>query len=126
MARSTIFNKEIDLELAQHIVKGVVHSETKAVTIDDILKVVCKHLAWNWLPYTSKSRKREVVQARQIAMYLAKSNTDFSTSRLENSLETKIMQPYSACKTVKGQLEVDKSFKAEVKEIESLLRKEDS
>ena len=74
MARSTIFNKEIDLDLAQHIVHGVVHNETKAVTIDDILEVVC-------------------------------------------------MPVLHACKTVKGQLEVDKSFQAEVQEIESLLKK---
>ena len=33
MARSTIFNKEIDLDLVQHIVHGVVHNETKAVTM---------------------------------------------------------------------------------------------
>ena len=43
MARSTIFNKEIDLDLAQHIVHGVVHNETKAVTIDDILKVAVSY-----------------------------------------------------------------------------------
>ena len=57
MARSTIFNKEIDLDLAQHIVHGVVHNETKAVTIDDILKVVCKHLIWNRLPYIQNPEK---------------------------------------------------------------------
>ena len=44
MARSTIFNKEIDMDLAQHIVHGVVHNETKAVTIDDILKLSLIHI----------------------------------------------------------------------------------
>ena len=63
MARSTIFNKEIDLDLAQHIVHGVVHNETKAVTIDDILKVVCKHFDLEPSAIHTKSRKREVVQA---------------------------------------------------------------
>lgn len=82
MARSTIFNKEIDLDLAQHIVHGVVHNETKAVTIDDILKVVCKHFDLEASAIHTKSRKREVVQARQIAMYLAKNYTDFSTSKI--------------------------------------------
>ena len=60
MARSTIFNKEIDLDLAQHIVHGVVHNETKAVTIDDILKVVCKHFDLEASAIHTKSRKREV------------------------------------------------------------------
>lgn len=57
MARSTIFNKEIDLDLAQHIVHGVVHNETKAVTIDDILKVDANILIWNRLPYIQNPEK---------------------------------------------------------------------
>ena len=124
MARSTIFNKEIDLDLAQHIVHGVVHNETKAVTIDDILKVVCKHFDLEPSAIHTKSRKREVVQARQIAMYLAKNHTDFSTSKIGKFIGNKDhATELHACKTVKGQLEVDKSFHAEVQEIESLLKK---
>ena len=124
MARSTIFNKEIDLDLAQHIVHGVVHNETKAVTIDDILKVVCKHFDLEASAIHTKSRKREVVQARQIAMYLAKNYTDFSTSKIGKFIGNKDHATVlHAWKTVKGQLEVDKSFQAEVQEIESLLKK---
>ena len=127
MARSTIFNKEIDLDLAQHIVHGVVHNETKAVTIDDILKVVCKHFDLEASAIHTKSRKREVVQARQIAMYLAKNYTDFSTSKIGKFIGNKDHATVlHACKTVKGQLEVDKSFHAEVQEIESLLKKRSS
>lgn len=123
-SRSTIFNKEIDLDLAQHIVHGVVHNETKAVTIDDILKVVCKHFDLEPSAIHTKSRKREVVQARQIAMYLAKNHTDFSTSKIGKFIGNKDHATVlHACKTVKGQLEVDKSFHAEVQEIESLLKK---
>ncbi len=58
MARSTIFNKEIDLDLAQHIVHGVVHNETKAVTIDDILKVVCKHFKSGTVCHRYKIQKK--------------------------------------------------------------------
>ena len=58
MARSTIFNKEIDLDLAQHIVHGVVHNETKAVTIDDILKVVCKHFDLEAFGYSHQIQKK--------------------------------------------------------------------
>lgn len=124
MARSTIFNKEIDLELAQHIVKGVVHNETKPITIDNILKVVCSHFGLETSAIHTKSRKREVVQARQIAMYLAKNHTDFSTSKIGKFIGNKDHATVlHACKTVKGQLEVDKGFHAEVQEIESLLKK---
>ena len=82
MARSTIFNKEIDLDLAQHIVRGVVRNETKSISIDDIINTVCKHFGLETNAIHTKSRKREVVQARQVAMYLAKTYTDFSTSKI--------------------------------------------
>ena len=96
----------------------------KAVTIDDILKVVCKHFDLEPSAIHTKSRKREVVQARQIAMYLAKNHTDFSTSKIGKFIGNKDHATVlHACKTVKGQLEVDKSFHAEVQEIESLLKK---
>lgn len=124
MARSTIFNKEIDLDLAQHIVKGVVRNESKPVTIDTIINTVCKHYGLENSAIHTKSRKREVVQARQVAMYLAKNHTDLSTSKIGKFIGNKDHATVlHACKTVKGQLEVDKSFNSDLKEIESLLKK---
>ena len=124
MAHSTIYNKEIDLELAQRIVKKVVRNEAKTITIDEIIQTVCKHFELEPAAIHTKSRKREVVQARQIAMYLAKSYTDFSTSKIGKFIGNKDHATVlHACKTVKGQLEVDKNFHAEVGKIESLLKK---
>ena len=57
-------------------------------------------------------------------LYLAKNHTDFSTSKIGKFIGNKDHATVlHACKTVKGQLEVDKSFSAEVQEIESLLKK---
>lgn len=124
MAHSTIYNKEIDLELAQRIVHKVVRNETKAITIDNIIQTVCKHFELEPAAIHTKSRKREVVQARQVAMYLAKTYTDFSTSKIGKFIGNKDHATVlHACKTVKGQLEVDKNFHAEVGKIESLLKK---
>ena len=58
MARSTIFNKEIDLDLAQHIVRGVVRNETKSISIDDIINTVCKHFGLETNAIHTKSKKR--------------------------------------------------------------------
>ena len=124
MAHSTIYNKEIDLDLAQRIVRKVVRSETKAVTIDDIINVVCKHFDLESSAIHTKSRKREVVQVRQVAMYLAKTHTDFSTSKIGKFIGNKDHATVlHACKTVKGQCEVDKSFRSDLENIETLLKK---
>ena len=66
MARSTIFNKEIDLNLAKHIVHGAVRNETKTVSIDDIINAVCKHFGLENSAIHTKSRKREVIPTWQI------------------------------------------------------------
>lgn len=124
MAHSTIYNKEIDLELAQRIVRKVVRCETKAITIDDILNVVCKHFELEAAAIHTRSRKREVVQARQVAMYLAKTYTDFSTSKIGKFIGNKDHATVlHACKTVKGQCEVDKGFRSDLENIEALLKK---
>ena len=124
MAHSTIYNKEIDLDLAQRIVRKVVRCETKAVTIDDIINVVCKHFDLESSAIHTKSRQREVVQARQVAMYLAKTHTDFSTSKIGKFIGNKDHATVlHACKTVKGQCEVDKGFRSDLENIETLLKK---
>lgn len=126
MARSTIFNKEIDLNLVQHIVKGVVsqHETQKTISIDTIIEMVCKHFGLEKNAIHTKSRKREVVQARQIAMYLAKNHTDLSTSKIGKFIGNKDHATVlHACKTVKGQCEVDKAFRSDLEAIENMLKK---
>lgn len=124
MAHSTIYNKDIDLELAQRIVKKISRSESKAVTIDHIIQTVCSHFGLEPATIHTKSRKREVVQARQIAMYLAKNNTDFSTSKIGTLIGNKDHATVlHACKTVRELREVDKAFKSELDEIQAELRK---
>jgi len=124
MAHSTIYNKEIDLELAERIVRKAVRCETKTITIDDIIEKVCKHFELDPSAIHSKSRKREVVQVRQLAMYLSKKHTDSSSSKIGQLIGHRDHATVlHACKIVKGQFDVDKSFRTEVEEIEALLRK---
>ena len=124
MAHSTIYNKEIDLELTQRIVRKEVNSESKAVTVDEIINTVCKHFGLETATIHTKSRKREVEQARQIAMYLAKNHTDFSTAKIGALIGHKDHATVlHACKTIKELKEVDKSFRAEIDEIQAALKK---
>ncbi len=123
MARSTIFNKDIDLNLAKHIINGVVKTEVKSINIEDIINTVCKHFGLENSAIHTKSRKREVVQARQVAMFLAKQHTDFSTSKIGKFIGGKDHATVlHACKTVKGQCEVDKAFRSDLDAIKQALK----
>ncbi len=123
MAHATIYNRDIDLELAQRIVKKVTHNENKPVTIDDILRVVCTHYGLESNAIHTKSRKRDVVQARQVAMYLAKTYTDLSTAKIGNLIGNRDHATVlHACKTIKALKDVDKAFQTEIDEIQAELK----
>ena len=124
LAQSILFKREIDLELAQRIVrKAVKCAESKPMTINDIIVKVCEHYKIDETAIHTKTRKREVVQVRQVAMYLAKKHTDTSSSKIGQLIGNKDHATVlHACKIVKDQVDVDKSFKAEIEEIEASLR----
>ena len=120
LAQSILLKREINLDLAQRIVRKAVRcAEVKAVTINDIIEKVCAHYKIDTSAIHTKTRKREVVQVRQVAMYLAKKHTETSSSKIGQLIGNKDHATVlHACKTVKDQLEVDKEFKAEIEEIE--------
>lgn len=80
-AQATLNKKEIDLELAKRVMKNFVKTTARELTIETIQKMVCDHFHLPYDRLLAKTRKREVVQARQITMYLAKK---FTKSSLKN------------------------------------------
>ncbi len=124
LAQSIIFKRDVDLELAERIVRKTVRCEQKTISIEDIISKVCAHYEIEETAIHTKTRKREVVQVRQVAMYLAKKYTDSSSSKIGQLIGKKDHATVlHACKMVKDQVEVDKAFKAELEEIEVSLRK---
>ena len=120
LAQSIIFKKEIDMELAKRIVsKAVKFAEPKPVNINDIVQKVCDHFKIDNAMLNTKTRKREIVQARQVAMYLAKKYTNTSSSKIGMIIGKKDHATVlHACKIIKEQLEVDKAFKKEIEDLE--------
>jgi chromosomal replication initiator protein len=123
MAHSMIYNKEIDLDLTEHIVRNMVKKEIKSVSIDSIIDLVCRHFELEPEVIHTKSRKRDVVQGRQIAMYLAKKHTDSSSSKIGQLIGNKDHATVlHACKIVREQCEVSKSFRTDIENIELSLK----
>lgn len=125
LAQSIIFKRDVDLDLAERIVRKAVRCcESKPVTVEDIIQKVCSHYEIEDSAIHTKTRKREVVQVRQVAMYLAKKHTDSSSSKIGQLIGNKDHATVlHACKIVKDQVEVDKAFKANIEEIEASLKR---
>lgn len=124
MAHSTVYNKEIDIDLAARIVKKSIRVEARKITIDEIIEKVCAHYKMSQDVIHSRSRKRDVVNARQIAMFLAKKYTDESSSRIGQYIgQRDHATVIHACKSIQGQYEVDKNFQVELEEVEQSFKR---
>ena len=93
------------------------------ITISDVVDTVCEYFNITRDMLMSSTRKRQIVQARQIAMFLAKDNTDFSTARIGKLIgDRDHATVLHAFKTVKEREEVDKNFHEELEEIRIALK----
>ncbi|MFR9165145.1 MAG: chromosomal replication initiator protein DnaA [Dysgonomonas sp.] len=124
MAHSVIYNKEVDLPLARRVIgQAIKKIEKKKITIDNIADTVCQYFNIKPELIHTLSRKREIVQARQVTMYLSKQYTEMSLAQIGTIIGKKNHATVlHACKMVKDQIEVDKSFRNEIAEIEKRLK----
>lgn len=124
MAHSLVYDREIDLALARRVIDQAIKKiEKKKLTIDLIQDIVCGF--YNIKPELihTASRKRQIVQARQVTMYLSKQYTEMSLAQIGSLIGKKNHATVlHACRMVKEQMEVDKLFRDEVCEIEKKLK----
>ena len=78
LANASLNSKEINLELTKNIVKEIATEVKINITIEDITKCVCDYFKIDENKIRDKTRRKEVVMARQIAMYLSKELTKSS------------------------------------------------
>jgi chromosomal replication initiator protein len=122
LAQSLLNKKKITVELAQQMVKKFVKTNTKEITIDYIQKIVCDYFNMPIELIKSKTRKREVVQARQLTMYFSKQLTKNSLAAIGAQCGNKDHATVlHACRTVANLSETDKQFKAYVEDLSKKL-----
>ena len=123
IANATLAHKEITIELAEKITEKIVGEEQNDVTIDKVQRVVCDYFNISKDDLLSKTRKRQIVQARQIAMYMSRNlinNCSLSTIGAEIGGKDHATVLH-ACTTVSDLMSTDKTFKQYVTDIEKLL-----
>ncbi|MBR5456419.1 MAG: chromosomal replication initiator protein DnaA [Bacteroidaceae bacterium] len=123
MARSTINNDAIDTNLARRIIGDFSNYEKKTLTIEEIVKKAADYYGVEPESINTRSRKREIVLVRQIAMYFAKKYLDLSTAKIGlyvgNRDHATVLH---ACKTIANLADTDKQFRTELSEIENSLQ----
>ncbi len=119
LAQSVLNKKEIDVELAKKIVKNFVKSVTREVSVEFIQKTVCEFYQIPYDKLKEKTRKRHVVQARQLSMYLAKNFTKNSLKSIGKHFGGRDHSTViHSCQAVQNMVDTDIAFKEEVTELE--------
>lgn len=117
-AHSMLNRRDVDLEQAKKVLRNFIRTSTKEITIDIIQKMVCEYFDVPYEKLLQKTRKREIVQARQITMFLAKSFTKNSLKTIGEHFggrdHTTVIH---SCQTVKDLMDTDGLFKENVMEL---------
>jgi len=123
LAQSSMNKKEINIDLANSVLQKFVKSTPREITIEHIQKTVGEYFSIPIDKINSSTRKREIVQARQLAMYFSKTYTKHSLATIGTKLGKKDHATVlHACKTVKNLCDTDRDFRKHFDEIENMLK----
>ncbi len=120
LAYSVVYNSNIDMRLAERVIKRSVKIDDEPLTIDEIIDKVCIHFNVTATAVNSRSRKQDIVLARQVSMYLAQKHTKMPASRIGKLVGGRDHSTVlHSCSQIEKRLQVDKGFIAELSTIEN-------
>jgi chromosomal replication initiator protein len=123
LAQSSLNRKEIDLDLAKKVLKSFIKTSSRELTIETIQLMVCEELNVPYDRLLEKTRKRDIVQARQVTMYLAKIFTKNSLKSIGDHFggrdHTTVIH---SCQTVRDLMDTDGAFKDSVMSLQQKLQ----
>ncbi|QSE98933.1 chromosomal replication initiator protein DnaA [Fulvivirga lutea] len=123
IAHASLSRVELDLELAKQTLKNIVHDIETEVGIDYIQKTVAEYYKVNVDLLKDKIRKKEIVIARQVAMYFAKEYTNHSLKGIGYHFGGRDHSTViHAVQSVNDMMDVDANFKNQIEELKKKLK----
>ncbi len=120
LAYSVVYNSTVDMRLAQRVIQRAVKIDDKPLTIDEILEKVCNHFNVSVSAVNGRSRKQDLVTARQVSMYLAQKYTKMPASRIGKLVGGRDHSTViHSCSRIEQRLQVDSMFSNELMSIEN-------
>lgn len=123
LAYSIVYNGHVDMNLAERVIKRAVKVDDHPLTLDDIMETVGRHFNVTTNAIIGRSRKHELVVARQVSMYFAQKYTKMPANRIGKLVGGRDHSTViHSCTQVEQRLKVDKSFGEEIQSIENAFR----
>ncbi len=122
MAHSSINKRPITVELAKEIVDKFAKNINREITVDMIQKIVCEYFKLKPEELKAKTRRREIVQPRQIIMYFAKKYTKASLQAIGAMCGGKDHSTVlHACRNIEDLKQTDKQIRVYLEDIDKKL-----
>lgn len=124
VAHATILNKPISIDLARIVVQNAIKIKRKTINFEMLVDVVSSFYNIEPDRLFTKSRKREISDARQMLMYLAKKHTGMPLSAIGRRLARSHSTVIYAIESIEQRLEFDKKLRSEIDKIEAMLKEQ--
>ena len=123
IAQAMLNRREIDMVLAKEVIKNFVQHINKEITVDFIKKIVAEHLNVPIEKLQGETRKRQIVIARQLSMYLAKNMTNSSLKAIGEQFGGRDHSTViHSCRAVQDLMDTDLIFKDTVADLEKKIK----
>jgi len=123
LARASLENREINIDLAKDVLRVVVHDLRAPLTIDQIQIKVSEYFNLPVDLLRAKTRRQEIVHARQIAMYLAKELTNSSLKTIGLHFGGRDHSTViHACQAVEEYIKTDSGFRQNVESLQRRIK----
>ena len=118
IAQASLNQKFIDLELAKQTIQTIVQNVEAEVGIDYIMKFVSEYFGVTIEQMKDKTRKREIVVARQVSMYFAKEYTNMSLKSIGSHFGNRDHSTViHAIQSVNDLMDTDRKFNATMQDL---------
>lgn len=123
LAYSTVLNQDISIDLANVVISNAVKTSKKQITFELIVETVSDYYNINSDSIYGKSRKREISDARQVVMYLAKEMTQLSSTNIGMRLSRDHATVLHSCRMVKERVSIEKKLQEDIENLTNALKK---
>jgi chromosomal replication initiator protein len=121
VAHATVLNRDINVDLARNVIANAVRISRRQVNFEMITQAVSNHFGIEADKLFTKSRKREISDARQLVMYLAKKLTKMPMTAIGHRIDRTHATVIYACKNIEERISIEKKLADDVKAIEEAI-----
>ena len=118
LAHATVMNRDITVDLARMVMNNVVKMHRRTINFDMVTQCVASHYKIDPETIFTKSRKREISDARQMVMYLAKKHAKMALTAIGTRLSRNHATVIYACKNIEERLPFEKQLQDDIAAIE--------